>query len=124
VLHQRTILLSLITREVPRVQRADRARVESFGNNVYRVSCFFGFVETPSIQEVLEAIKLKDLEIPLEEITFFLGRETLIAARRTGGMALWREHLFSFMSRNSYRATQFFRIPADQVVEIGSQIEL
>jgi KUP system potassium uptake protein len=124
VLHQRVVLLSILTREVPRVQRADRVRLDHFPNNIYRVTCHFGFVETPAIGEVLEAMKLKGLDIPLAEITFFLGRETLIAARRTGGMALWREHLFSFMSRNSYRATQFFRIPADQVVEIGSQIEL
>ena len=59
-----------------------------------------------------------------DEITFFLGRETLIATRRNGGMAMWREHMFSFMSRNAYRATQFFRIPPEQVIEIGSQIEL
>ena len=81
-------------------------------------------MESPNIAEVLEAIKLKGVEIPLKEITFFLGRETLIAAQRHGGMALWREHLFSFMSRNAFRATQFFHIPAEQVIEIGSQIEL
>jgi KUP system potassium uptake protein len=124
VLHQRTLLLSIATRDVPRVQRADRVHLETFPNGVYRATCQFGFMETPAIVEVLEAIKLKGLDIPLEDITFFLGRETLIAARRPGGMALWREHLFSFMSRNSYRATEFFRIPANQVIEIGSQIEL
>lgn len=124
VLHERVILLSLITREVPRVQRADRVRFESFGKGIYRVTCFFGFMETPAITEVLESIKLKGLDVPLSEMVFFLGRETLIAARRAGGMALWREHIFSFMSRNSYRATQFFHIPPEQVIEIGSQIEL
>lgn len=124
VIHKRVVLLSLITRDVPRIPRADRARIESFRDGLYRITCYFGFMESPAIQEVLEAIKLKGLEIPLEEITFFLGRETLIASRKTGGMALWREHLFSFMSRNSFRATSFFRIPYDQVIEIGSQIEL
>lgn len=124
VIHERVIVLSLVTRDVPRIQRADRARVESYPKNIYRITCFFGFMETPSIREVLEAIRLKDLTIPLEEITFFLGRETLIASAKPGGMALWREHIFAFMSRNAYRATQFFHIPADQVIEIGSQIEL
>ncbi|MGE3760125.1 MAG: potassium transporter Kup [Pseudobdellovibrionaceae bacterium] len=124
VLHERVIVLSLVTREVPRVQRADRARIESYSNNLFRITCFFGFMESPNIAEVLEAIKLKGVEIPLADITFFLGRETLIAAQRHGGMALWREHLFAFMSRNAFRATQFFHIPADQVIEIGSQIEL
>ncbi|RYZ77320.1 MAG: hypothetical protein EOP05_02220 [Proteobacteria bacterium] len=58
-----------------------------------------------------------------EDLTFFLGRETLIATDRPG-MAIWREHLFSFMSRNAQRATAFFNIPADQVIEVGIQVEL
>lgn len=124
VIHDRVIVLSLVTKDVPRIQRADRARVEQFPNYLYRITCFFGFMETPTIHEVLEAVKLKDLEIPLSDITFFLGRETLIASAKPGGMAMWREHMFAFMSRNAYRATQFFHIPAEQVVEIGSQIEL
>lgn len=124
VLHERVVVLSVQTREVPRVQRAERANVQSFPGNFHRVTTAFGFMETPDIKEVLEAVKVKGLDIPLADITFFLGRETLIAAQRQGGMAIWREHLFSFMSRNAYRATQFFRIPPEQVVEIGSQIEL
>jgi KUP system potassium uptake protein len=125
VMHEQVIVLSLLTKDVPRIQRADRARIESFGDkNIYRVACFFGFMETPNIQEVLEAMKVKGLDIPLDKITFFLGRETLIAAQKPGGMALWREHIFAFMSRNAFRATQFFHIPPDQVIEIGSQIEL
>jgi KUP system potassium uptake protein len=124
VIHERVVMLSLITRDVPRVHSAERATVDPCPGNLFRVTCFFGFMETPSIREVLTSMTLKGLDIPLPQITFFLGRETLIAARRPGGMAMWREHLFSFMSRNAYRATQFFHIPADQVIEIGSQIEL
>lgn len=124
VIHSRVILLSIVTRDVPRIARADRVRLETYRDNLYRVTCYFGFMETPTIQEILEAMRSKDLDVHLEDVTFFLGRETLIAAQRSGGMALWREHLFSFMSRNSYRATQFFQIPYDQVIEIGSQIEL
>jgi len=124
VLHERVIVLSISTRDVPRIQRADRARVEYFPRNMFRVTCYFGFMESPNIQEVLAAIKVKNLDIPLEDVTFFLGRETLIASAKPGGMALWREHMFAFMSRNAYRATQFFNIPANQVIEIGSQIEL
>jgi KUP system potassium uptake protein len=124
VIHERVIVLSLATRDVPRIARQDRAKVDSSREGLYRVTVSFGFMEGPTIQEVLEAINLKGLHIQLSDITFFLGRETLIAARKHGGMALWREHLFSFMSRNAYRATQFFQIPADQVIEIGSQIEL
>lgn len=124
VIHERVIVLSLVTKDVPRITRQDRSKVDCPREGLYRVTVSFGFMEGPTIQEVLEAIKLKGLDIQLPDITFFLGRETLIAARKHGGMALWREHLFSFMSRNAYRATQFFQIPADQVIEIGSQIEL
>jgi KUP system potassium uptake protein len=124
VIHERVLVLSLLTKEVPRILRADRARIEHYPNNLYRVAIHFGFMESPTIHEVLESMKVKGIDIPLEDITFFLGRETLIASQKAGGMALWREHVFSFMSRNAYRATQFFQIPADQVVEIGSQIEL
>jgi KUP system potassium uptake protein len=124
VLHERVILLSILTREVPRMPRDHRVKLEKFQNEIYRVTANFGFMESPTIQEVLESVDLQGLNIVLDDITFFLGRETLIAARRAGGMAIWREHLFSFMARNAYRATQFFRIPPSQVVEIGSQIEL
>ena len=124
VMHERVLMLSLITRDVPRVAKVDRARVEEARPGLWRVTCHFGFMETASIAEVLEAVAAKGLDIPRDSITFFLGRETLIATRRNGGMAMWREHLFSFMSRNSYRATQFFHIPPEQVIEIGSQVEL
>src|SRR6185312_12853978 len=66
VLHQRAALLSIQIRDVPRVQRAERARVGSFPNGIYRVSCFFGFMENPSIHEVLEAMRLKGLDLPLD----------------------------------------------------------
>ncbi len=124
VLHERTILLSILTRDIPRVNAANRVRLDKYPHNVFRVTCSFGFMESPTIQAVLASMETKGLTIPIDEITFFLGRETLIAAKRAGGMAIWREHMFSFMSRNAYRATQFFRIPPNQVVEIGSQIEL
>lgn len=124
VLHDLIVILSVMTKEVPRVGRADRVKLENLRNGFFRVTCNFGFMETPSIHEVFEACRLKGLDIHMDEVTFFLGRETLIAAKRGGGMALWREHLFAFMSRNAQKATQFFQIPPDQVIEIGSQIEL
>lgn len=124
VMHERVIMLSLITKDVPRMRREERVKVESFRGNIHRVTCFFGFMESPLIIEVIEAMRLKGIDVNLKEITFFLGRETLIAAHKPGGMAVWREHIFAFMVRNAFRATQFFKIPADQVIEIGSEIEL
>lgn len=124
VLHERIIILGLNTLDVPRVPRFERANIELFADNMFRVHCNFGFMETPTIQEVLESLKLQSLNIDLKDTTFFLGRETLIAGNSPGGMRKWRNHLFSFMLKSSYRATQFFKIPADQVIEIGGQIEI
>ncbi|MBX2996844.1 MAG: potassium transporter Kup [Bdellovibrionaceae bacterium] len=126
VLHNRVVLLSIMTREIPRVPRATRAQVETFPDGFFRATVFFGFMESPNLNEILESLRLKDLNIEMAEITFFLGRETLIASnqRGVGSMRMWRKHLFSFMSRNAQRATQFFQIPPNQVIEIGSQIEL
>jgi KUP system potassium uptake protein len=80
-------------------------------------------MEDPDINEVLAALKANQLDIPMEGTTFFLGRETLIASDRPG-MSLWRERLFAFMTRNAQRATAFFKIPPNQVFEVGSQVEL
>ena len=81
-------------------------------------------MEDPNVPAALQEIPPESgLRIDINEITFFLGRETLIATSRPG-MAIWRERLFAFMSRNALRATAFFRIPPDRVVELGMQIEL
>ena len=73
--------------------------------------------------QVLAACSEKGLVMPMDEMTFFMGREILIPTKRPG-MALWREHLFAFMSKNAERAGTYFNIPANQVVEIGIQVEL
>jgi KUP system potassium uptake protein len=80
-------------------------------------------MQDPEIDEILKACREQQLDIQIEGTTFFLGRETLIASDRPG-MAIWREHLFAFMTRNALRATAFFKIPPNQVFEVGAQVEL
>jgi KUP system potassium uptake protein len=80
-------------------------------------------VEEPNVPEALELARAQGLETSLADTTFFLNKETLIATRGPG-MALWREKLFILMSRNAQRATAFFRIPTERVVELGLQVEL
>jgi KUP system potassium uptake protein len=87
------------------------------------VTAYYGFMEDPQIDEILMGCKPKGLDIPIAGTTFFLGRETLLASDRPG-MAIWREHLFSFMSRNALRATAFFQLPPEQVFEVGAQVEI
>lgn len=123
VLHERVIFLTMVTDDVPHVPPAERVRVKPLGKGFYSVIARYGFMDDPDIEDVLAACGVKSLDIPITGTTFFLGRETLVASDRPG-MARWREQLFAFMSRNALRATAFFKIPADQVFEVGAQVEL
>ena len=123
VVHEKVVFLTVVTREEPHVPVAERVEVKRLGKGFHRVTAFYGFMQDPHIEEILEACKPQGLNIPIAGTTFFLGRETLIAADRPG-MPIWREKIFAFMSRNALRATAFFRIPAEQVFEVGTQVEL
>jgi KUP system potassium uptake protein len=123
VLHEKIVFLTITTEDVPHVAQEQRVTVKRSGKGFHSVTARYGFMQDPDIKEVLAACKQAHLEIPLEGTTFFLGRETVIASDRPG-MALWRERLFSFMSRNALRATAFFKIPSNQVFEVGAYVEL
>jgi len=123
VLHEKIVFLTIITEDVPHVSPDQRVTVKRSGKGFHAVVARYGFMQDPDIDEVLAACKEQKLDIPIEGTTFFLGRETLIASDRPG-MAIWRERLFAFMSRNALRATAFFKIPPNQVFEVGAHIEL
>jgi len=123
VLHEKIVFLTVMTEDVPHVGGEQRVTVRRSGKGFHSVVARYGFMQDPDINEILAACKANGLSIPLEGTTFFLGRETLIASDRPG-MAMWRERLFSFMSRNALRATAFFKIPPNQVFEVGAYVEL
>jgi len=123
VLHEKIIFLTVITDDVPQVGAEQRVTVKRSGKGFHTVIARYGFMQDPDINEVLAACKANGLDIPLEGTTFFLGRETLIASDRPG-MAIWRERLFALMSRNALGATAFFKIPPNQVFEVGAHVEL
>jgi KUP system potassium uptake protein len=123
VLHEKVVFLTVLTEEVPHVPPAERVTVKRLGKGFASVVARYGFMEDPDIHEILDACRDHKLDVNIDAATFFLGRETLIASDRPG-MATWREHLFSFLSRNALRATAFFRIPPNQVFEVGAQVEL
>jgi KUP system potassium uptake protein len=123
VVHERVVLLALLASAMARLADEERVRVERMSANVFRVVVSYGFAEDAQVPSVLEQLRHQGLIIDLAESTFFLGRETLLATNRPG-MALWREHLFAVMARNARRATKFFRLPSDRVVELGTEIEL
>ncbi len=123
VLHEQVVLLTVVTEEVPHVPAEDRLEVEPLGQGFYRMRAWYGFMEDPNVPRLLELARRQGFRCSLSETTFFLGRETLIPSERPG-MALWREKLFAFLSRNAQRATAFFRIPPERVIEVGTQVEL
>jgi KUP system potassium uptake protein len=123
VLHERVILLTVVTRDSPHVEAGNRVIAEPLSQGFIRVTVSYGFMEEPDIPAALGATTHAGTPLVTEDTTYFVGTETLIATKRPG-MPLWRERLFVLMSRNAVRATSFFRIPPDRVMEVGMQVEL
>ena len=123
ILHTNVVILSVRTMDVPRVPPADREELIDHGHGFFSVRLRFGFMEEPDVETAL--LKLSDDRLPItaDTLTFFLGRETVIASN-IPGMANWRERLFAFQLRSAASAARFFRLPADRVVEVGSQVEI
>jgi KUP system potassium uptake protein len=123
VLHDRVILLTVVTSDVPYVTPNQRTEVEALGHGFFRLTVRYGFMEEPDVPEALAQASAQGFKIDLNETTFFLGLETLLATRRPG-LPLWRERLFVLIARNAVRANAFFKIPPERVVELGMQVEL
>ena len=122
VLHERVILLTVVTERAPRVPETQRINVEKLGKGIARVTVRFGFAEQPALPPVLAA-HARRLGIDLEDTSFFLGRETPVPTVHPP-LAPWREKLFAFMTRNAVSASNYFQIPPKRVVELGTQVEL
>ncbi|HEX2122837.1 MAG TPA: potassium transporter Kup, partial [Thermoanaerobaculia bacterium] len=124
IVHQRVVLLTIETEDRSHLAENERFEWSELGHGVYRLTVHFGFMEDPDIPATLE--KLKPSPVPFGGVftSYFLGRETLVPTRRRPGMAIWREHLFAWMMRNASSASTFFSLPANQVIELGAQVEL
>jgi KUP system potassium uptake protein len=123
MLHQRVILLTLLTEEIPYVEKEKRVTVTDLGKSFYRVIGRYGFMEEPNAPEVLGLCKPHGLVFREMETTYFLSRETIIPSHRRG-LSAWRKRLFALMARNAQPANAFFRLPPNRVVELGVQVEL
>ncbi|MBZ6377405.1 potassium transporter Kup [Pacificimonas flava] len=124
VLHERVVILTVHIQEVPYIPVEDRCDVKDLGEGFFRIVLRYGFMQETDIPRALG--QLKDVcgpEFDMMTTSFFLSRQTLIAADRPG-MAVWREKLFAWMLRNSATAMEFFRLPTNRVVELGSQVEI
>ncbi|HEX6315472.1 MAG TPA: potassium transporter Kup [Gemmatimonadaceae bacterium] len=122
VLHNQVLLLSIIVRGEPEVPAAERIQIEDLTGGIYRVKAFYGFMQTPNVEELRARCSEAGVRTRRMETTYYLGRERLIPIGGSG-LARWRKRLFSVMARNALPATQYFGIPPNRVVELGAQIE-
>lgn len=123
VLHERVILLTVKIEDVPYVGQSYRAEVKEFGQGFYRMVVHYGFMQEPDVPAALSNVQGIGAPLRMMDTSFFLARQTLIASSRPG-MAIWREKLFAWMLRNAESAMEFFKLPSNRVVELGSQVEI
>lgn len=123
VLHERVVLLTVQTRHVPTMAFHEHARVTSLEHGFYQVIACYGYMQQPNISEILACSQLPELKPDREDLSFYLGRETLLTGG-TARIARWRKALFSILTRNAQPATAFFEIPPEKVIEVGFQVEL
>jgi KUP system potassium uptake protein len=125
VLHERIVFLTVETRDVPWVQFDERVVCERLGHGCWRVRVRYGFMNRPDVTRALELCGVLGLEFELMQTSFFISREKLVP--KEGGistMARWREHMFAAMARNAGNITDYFNIPSNRVVELGTRVEI
>ena len=123
ILHDRVILLTVTTQDIPYVVAKDRLEIEDLGQNFYRVTINFGFTQSPDIYYALQMINERGVKFDLHEAMFFTGRETLVPSSNPA-LNAWQERIFIFMFRNSSNPILFFGIPSKQAIEIGTLVEI
>lgn len=124
VLHERNIILSIRTEDVPRVPRHERVQIDRTNETFIRVVALYGFMETPSIPKILESCRRRDLKVDMGSTSFFLSRRSLRLAKKSQDMPRWQAQLFIMLAQSAEDATNYFQIPTDRVVEVGTQVSV
>jgi len=124
VLHQRVLILHVKVEDAPQVAPEKRVEVHPAGHGFFRVVLHYGFMEEVDVPRDLAGIRTCGEPFNMMSTSFFLGRQKLIASKKHPGMALWREKLFSLMLKSSESAMEFFKLPTNRVVELGSQVQI
>ena len=123
VLHERVVFLTVHMLEEPWVPKAEQAKVIELGHNCFQINVSYGFKDEPDIPGVMALCAEQGLAFEMMETSFFIARQTVISAPG-GGMAPWREHLYVAMSRNARGAADYYQIPTNRVIELGTQVEI
>jgi KUP system potassium uptake protein len=123
ILHEHVLIVTVRTENVPHVACDQQIQVRPLHDSVHQIFIRYGFMDRPDVPRAIRDCSAQGLSVPVEDTTFFLSRLTFIATPKPG-MALWREHLFVFLARNSQRSSSYFQMPPDKVIEIGLVIEI
>jgi KUP system potassium uptake protein len=121
VLHERIVIMSVRTEDMPRVAAANRYQIEPLSDDFTKVTLHYGYMESPRIPAALATLRKSGLKFDIMTTSFFLGRRT-IKASPTSGLPMWQDKLFIALSKQATNATDFFSIPSDRVVELGAQV--
>jgi KUP system potassium uptake protein len=125
VLHERVVFLTVMVTEEPWVPFLDRVRLTKLGNGCWRMNVYYGFMNEPDITQTFEIAASLGLDFEMMSTSFFLSRETVVPVEELpSGMAFWREKLFAMMSRNAGNAADYFKLPANRVIELGTKVEI
>jgi KUP system potassium uptake protein len=126
VLHQRVVFLTVTGKDLPTVAPGERLTRQALGHECFRVTLAFGFMDRPDVWHALSELgPPQGLQFDLMQTSFFLSRETVIPVGGVaGGMALWRERIFATMARNAGSAVEYFNIPTNRVIELGTQVQI
>jgi KUP system potassium uptake protein len=124
-LHERVVLFQVEVERVPRVPAAERLKIEPLDAGLYRITAHYGFAQSPDVPLALRLCEpTHGLAIDLDEVTYYVGHQSLLPSHAVAGMWLWRERLYAFMHRNAAKVTDFYDLPPAQVVELGIQVEI
>jgi KUP system potassium uptake protein len=123
-LHQHVVVLRVLTESKPRVRWPDLMSVAQEGDGFWRVTAHFGFMQRPDIPHLMREAHEKGCQILLEDVTYYVGHEIILHRERGAELPVWQEKVFAAMMRNASHVTDYFRLPSEQVVEIGRQISV
>jgi KUP system potassium uptake protein len=117
------VILTVVITENARVGEEQRIQIQKLSKNFHRVTARYGFMEQPNVPAILRDCAAHGLKFEIQRTTFFLSSETIVPGKKPG-MARWRARLFALLARNAQRATAFFTLPPNRVVELGMQVEM
>jgi len=123
VLHERVVLMTVQTEDIPRVPEEQRLEIRHLDHNFHTIAVRYGFMEEPNIPRALAQCRMLQFRFNLMETSFFVGREKILKAKRSP-LSRWRQEIFILLSNTMLSVTDFFHIPSNRVIELGGQIEV